>query len=127
MHSAVFPRVWQPVIPFSLFSIYARRAAGVESVVAPKRGPTIGGPYRNLCNWLHPVDTTGASAFGVFRVAPALAFVRRYLAMSVTSPCGLDIANRRSGLGVRRAGGIGRPRRTDGKDKLCKRVTEGRP
>jgi len=126
MHSAVFPRVWQPVVPFSLFSLYARPAASVESVVAPKRGPTTAGPYRNLCNCPHPVATIGASASGVFRVAPGVAFVP-CLAMSVISLSGLDIANPRSGLGVGRVGGIGRARRTDGKDTPCQRGTEGRP
>jgi len=126
MHSAVFPQVRQPVIPFSLSSLYAGPAASVESVVAPNLGPTIVGPYRNLCNWLHPVGTISASASGVFRVAPAVASVR-YLAMSVISPSGLDVANRRGGLGVSRVGGIGRSRRTDGKDKSCQPGTEGRP
>jgi hypothetical protein len=122
MYGAVFPQVRQPVVPFSLLSLYARPAA----VVAADVGPTVDGPCRNLCNWLHPVGMSGASASRVFRVAPAVTFVRS-LAISVISPSGLDIAIRRSGLGVSRVGDTGRAKRTDGKDKPCQRGMEERP
>lgn len=156
MHSAVFPQARQPAAVLSVFSLPAGAAAGVESVVASKRGPTFVEPNRNLFEWLRGVSATGDHTSWVFRVARVVAFacglsvsvfvpvitndpsppvfladltggaLILIAASLVISSSGLVTAGRPSGLWVSRVGEVGRARRAGVNDKTCRCGTEGR-
>lgn len=62
MCSAVVRHARQPAVVWSVFPVYAAAVAGVEPVVASRRGRTVVEPDRNLSTWLHGVSATSDHA-----------------------------------------------------------------
>ena len=157
MYSAVFLQARQPGAALSLVSHVAAALAGVETVVASKRGLTFVGPNRNLFEWLSGANATGDHTSWVLRGARPVAFAcglsaallvpiitndpsplvfladpaggaLAVIAASLVNPSSrLVTAARASGLWVSRVGGAGRARRTGVNDKSCRCGTKGRP
>lgn len=137
MATAVALQVLQSAVVVAGAPLYVGTMARAEAIVASKRGPSVGQPYRDLVKLLRKGQTISDQASWIFRAAPFVAFAC-YLTVSaivpivtnaplplafladliggafvltlasfVTSLAGLDTASPNGGLGASRAAWIG--------------------